>query len=310
MLALHKRAAAFVMRRLPVRIRRFRSLRYKMYAALGAASWEENDAIDSRWPKKPQSVRANNGMRLVLDLTDWSQRWIYFSGGFYQEELEGLISRLLRPGDNFVDVGANIGVITLHAASIVGNSFWSFEPNPEVFLRLSYHVGLNGLDGRVFNMGLGSSDGILPLAQSGRHTGKATLVSRGDEAAKMVDVQIRRGDEVLADLGTLKPTLIKIDVEGFEVSVLEGLGTILDGNVAVVIEVSPHWLQRAGSSAKRLFAILQSHGLEPYSFETIQGRTSCLLAVEPLNNIPDDEQYDCLFMRAGSVFAQRAASRP
>lgn len=302
------RAVAAVIRNLPVEIRRVRVWRDQIYEALGAGGWDDDDAVDQLWPSQLQGpIRGRvSGMRMALDLTDWCQRRTYFTGRFYQEDLEELLSKLLRQGDNFVDVGANIGLVTLHAAAIVERNFWSFEPNPEVHARLLRHIALNSLDSRrVFNMGLGKEAGTLTMNQFGRHTGKATLVARPGHSVRTVRVEVRRGDEVLSDLDTSKPTVIKIDVEGFEVPVLEGLGRILDGNVAVVIEVSAPWLKRAGNSADELHSILESHGLKPHSFELSDSRMKRRLTVRRLDGPLEMEQYDCLFIRPSSIFVDR-----
>ena len=301
-------AAAAVMRRLPVEFRRVRVWRDRLYQALGAAGWDENDAVDASWPADLQEpIRGRvSRMKMTLDLTDWCQRRTYFTGRFYQEDLEELLSKLLRRGDNFVDVGANIGLVTLHAAAIVGRNFWSFEPNPEVYARLLRHVQMNGLDAsRAINKGLGTEPDTLTMNLFGRHTGKATLVPGTVEAVRTVSVEVCRGDEALSGLDTGKPTVIKIDVEGFEVPVLQGLGRILDGSVAVAIEVSAPWLERAGNSAKELHSILESHGLMPHSFELSESRTKRSFKVRQLDGPLDLEQYDCLFMRPNSIFVER-----
>jgi FkbM family methyltransferase len=305
MLSLPVKAAASIMRHLPLQVRRARMLRESIYGAVGAAGWQENAEVDALWTMRPQVTRGRlSGMKMELDLTDWLQRRAYFTGRFYQEDIEDLLTLLLLKGDNFVDIGANIGLVTLHAASIVGSSVWAFEPVPDTYARLARHLEMNGLDCRAFNMGLGSEPATLRMNLLGRHSGKATLVDHGDEAIASVAVEIERGDAVLKLDG---PTLFKIDVEGFEAQAVEGLGAILDGDVAVVIEVSAPWLEKAGSSASALHDLLQSHGLKPYSFGHREGRMSRDLVIEPLSGPLDSEQYDCLFMSDHSAFAQRVA---
>jgi FkbM family methyltransferase len=279
------------------------------YEALGAGGWDDNALVDRNWPSTPQVIRGRlTSRKMALDLTDWMQRRTYFTGRFYQEDLEELLSALVAPGDNFVDVGANIGLVSLHAASLIGQSgqLWAFEPNPEVFARLKRHLEMNGLvRSRAFNKGLGSESGKLTLNLFGRHTGKATLVDRGAPAARTVTVEVCRGDEALKDLDPTRPTIFKIDVEGFETPVIRGLEKLLDGNVAVVIEVSKSWLTLAGSSAEELHGLLTGHGFEPYGFELAESRMTRRLVVRRLPGVLEDDQCDCLFMRPHSVFAKR-----
>jgi FkbM family methyltransferase len=307
---LGKRLAATVMRRLPTHIRRVRILRDGLYRALGGGGWDEDDALDATWPSAPIAPITGrvSGMKMMLNLSDWMERRAYFTGRYYQEDMEDLLTRLVRPGDNFVDVGGNIGLITLHASSLIGKSgtLWAFEPNPEVYDRLTRHADLNGIPReRIRNAGLGAEPGTLTMSIFGRHTGKATLVKREGPSVKSVAVAVLRGEEALSDLDAAKPTVIKIDVEGFEVSVLEGLGKILDGDVAVVIEVSRDWLAQAGSSVARLHAVLESHGLKAHGYGYRDTRSSRTLVVEPLAGPLDMEQYDAVFIRPGSIFVQR-----
>src|SRR5690242_19101557 len=102
------------MRHLPVQLRRVRVWRDRLYQALGGGGFDEDDQLDASWPSELQGpIRGRvSGMRMTLELTDWCQRRTYFTGRYYQEDLEELLSRLLRSGDNFVDVGANIGLVT------------------------------------------------------------------------------------------------------------------------------------------------------------------------------------------------------
>ena len=298
-----------VMRRLPVQIRRVRIWRDRIYRLIGAGGWDEDEKLDATWPTLQSPIRGRkSGLRMALDLTDWMERRSYFTGRFYQEDLEDLLSSILSTGDNFVDVGANIGLVTLHAASLVGKAgdVRSFEPNPKTFARLMHNIEINGLSQcRPANRGLGIERQSLPLNLFGRHSGRATLVGHGEDAIETVAVEIARGEDELADLDTTKPTLVKIDVEGYEVSVLKGLEKVLDGNVAVVTEVSPTWLERAGSSANELFELLASHDLMPHGFEFHEGRYSRKLVVKQMGGRCPPGQFDCLFLRPLSIFSAR-----
>jgi FkbM family methyltransferase len=250
-------------------------------------------------------------MKMLLNLSDWAERRAYFTGRYYQEDVEELLSRLLRGGDNFVDVGANIGLLSLHAAALVGPSgtIWAFEPNPDTYQRLSRHFEINELtDVHLHQCGLGSEAGSLTMNVYGRHSGKATLVDQAANSANSMLVEVRRGDEALKELDAAKPTVVKIDVEGFEVAVLEGLSEVLKGNVAVIVEVSRRWLELAGTSATRLHELLEYFGLVPHEFYICERRFSRELIVVPAPGPLDLDQYDCLFTRPGSIFADRVGA--
>lgn len=302
------------MRHLPVEIRRVRMWRDELYRTLGGGTWEEDDAVDCRWPATPRGhiLGRKSGMKMCLDLSDWAERRTYFTGRFYQEEIEEILTSLLRPGDNFVDAGANIGLVSLHAASIIGSTggIWAFEPHPDTFRRLLNHFEMNELNSEnLRNFGLGAKRTSLDMKTYGRHSGKATLVERhAARSANTITVDVHRGDESLASLDPKTPTVIKIDVEGFEVPVIEGLGDILDGNVAVLVEVSRAWLDAAGSSARQLHNLLQRRGLVPHTFEFGNERWRRRLIVRRVGGPLNLDQYDCLFIRPDSGFASRLSA--
>jgi hypothetical protein len=86
-----------------------------------------------------------HGYLMNLDLTDWSQRKTYFLGRYYELHIQLLLQKVLKNGDRVVDVGANIGMITLCASALVGDSgiVKSFEPNPECLDALTDILTLN-----------------------------------------------------------------------------------------------------------------------------------------------------------------------
>lgn len=81
------------------------------------------------------------------------------------------LSECLEPGDRFVDVGANIGMITLQAARLVGPSgrVESFEPNPNCFATLERHLAINGIENVVAHrVGLSDTSGSARGQESAR----------------------------------------------------------------------------------------------------------------------------------------------
>src|SRR5207245_289260 len=86
------------------------------------------------------------GGRMSLDLSDYTQRAIYYCG-FYEPAVVACLSRYVTPGGTFVDGGANVGYYTLWASRRVGDTgrVVSFEPNRKSFEQLNLNVQLNGL---------------------------------------------------------------------------------------------------------------------------------------------------------------------
>lgn len=174
------------------------------------------------------------GAGLLLDATGTNPG--YLLGTTEPDEQAWLAARLC-PGDVFYDVGANIGFHTVIAARLVGNAgtVVAFEPLPENAAQLRRNVELNSFANvEVVEAALSDGTGFANLSGSGHRT-RRTLTKLGG-----VEVRTFRLD----DWEGPPPDLLKIDVEGAELVVLEGaLETIRRHRPDMLIEV--HWLADA-----------------------------------------------------------------
>ena len=143
--------------------------------------------------------------------------------GLHEFEDMALVLHSLRPGDLFVDIGANVGSYTLLGAT-TGADVVSIEPIPITYAQLKENVDLNTFSGKIetLNIGLGRKEGSLRFT-SGHDTVNHVLAPN-EQVADSVEVPVRTLDELLAGR---QPSLIKIDVEGFEAEVLAGASQTL-----------------------------------------------------------------------------------
>lgn len=220
-----------------------------------------------RWPRPIRTFFDRSiGARVKVDSADWVGRRHYVCGEHYDRVHRLVIQRLLRAGDVYVDVGANHGVFTLAASRVVGPAgrVISVEPNPAAFEWLRSVVSLNHLDDRcdLHNVGLSDTAGELVLRGSSDHDGILTFrpAAFGDIARR---VPVRRGEDLLGDLPHDGRVMIKIDTEGHEHRVIQGLGRAIDLPGAMLyVEVTDQWLRDSGSSAHALFEDLRARGAE------------------------------------------------
>ena len=142
---------------------------------------------------------------------------------------------LLSSGDLFVDVGANIGSYTVLASKVTGANSVALEPVPQTFERLKRNINLNEIsflvDARCCAVGANSS--VIKFSSDCDTTNQ--VISGDEYKGKWIEVPVLSLDEILQ---TLKPTLIKIDVEGYEPNVIDGAKETLksDSLLAVLIE--------------------------------------------------------------------------
>lgn len=238
------------------------------------------------WHEAPTRLARGklHGYLMRLDLRDWCQRTTFFLGRYYELEVQMLVQAVLRPADRFVDIGANIGMLTLLAARCVGPSgrVDSFEPNPACLLELRQHLAINGIEHvRVHAFALSDNVGRLTLNLADSHTGTATLAPVL-AAIETVEVEVRVGDFELA--GSTPIRAIKIDVEGFELNVLRGLAkTLASHRPLLITEFIENHFARAGTSGRAIEDFLRGASYLPYRIATRRRRLSCQLTLTALS---------------------------
>ena len=190
-----------------------------------------------------------------LDIRGWSNRATWALGRFYDLGTQLVVSKLLRPGDLFVDIGANEGMISLVAARSVGSAgkVIAFEPNPVPRAKFAKNLELNNISTvNIIAAGASDQEGTLELFVPEINTGEGSFAHDGNhqQPGTVVACPIITGDSVLKDAN---PSLIKIDVEGFEGKVIIGLSsTISRTKPIIVMEMVKSHLLRAGLSPTKL----------------------------------------------------------
>jgi FkbM family methyltransferase len=185
--------------------------------------------------------------------------------GLHEFEDMAFTLHVLRRGDVFVDVGANVGSYTILAAGVSEAQCVSLEPVPETFAHLVENVRLNDLASRVLcrNIAVGSADGTLKFT-----TGLDTInhaVAEGEIVHDVVDVPVATLDRILQGID---PAVIKIDVEGFEKQVLDGAEQTLRSPslLAVLMELNGSG-SRYGSSEESLRERMFSLGFATATYD-------------------------------------------
>ena len=162
--------------------------------------------------------------------------------GGEQRVLE-LLASSLKPGDVVFDVGANVGLYTVLLAKVVGDGgqVISFEPEGQTYAHLVDNLKLNSLTNvRCFRKALGERNGQARL-YSNELIGGASLVRSPEGKGPGEVVDIVEGDELVLAENLPLPRAVKIDVEGYEYAVIQGLRRTLAqcGCELVCCEVHP-----------------------------------------------------------------------
>ena len=167
--------------------------------------------------------------------------------------------------DVFYDVGANVGTYSCFAGQVVddGNVI-AFEPHPANVDRLRENASLNDIQVEVRSVALSNEHGSSELSVSGDHdqagTGTHSLSTGEDE--QTFEIETVEGDRLIKEEEIRPPSVMKIDVEGAEQLVLEGLrSTLKNGHChTIYCEVHPDRISEFGGSEQELRTLLRTSG--------------------------------------------------
>jgi FkbM family methyltransferase len=189
--------------------------------------------------------------RADTHLTPWVR-----SQGVWEADVMKLLTRTLRPGGVFVDVGANVGFHTVLAAQLVGPTgrVIAVEPASWALQILRANLWRHGLDATVHAAAASDAAGGVRLAVDRTHRSGARLAERG------VEVRAARLDELVPATAV---DAIKIDVEGAEPLVLRGARRLLELSPRLLAIVEFRDDQHlSGESPTEVLAFYESLGFE------------------------------------------------
>lgn len=237
--------------------------------------------------------------------------------GTYELQEERFINRVVRKGDWVIDVGANVGMLSLLCAQNVGafGHVFSYEPNPLPASLLHRSLVMNWLHDRVSvrEKALGSEPARMQLRFSKRILGGATLcVSEAAGTFNKSTALSKDEESVEVEVSTLDTEfpvdlpirLLKIDAEGFEHHVLRGGSRLIEQHCIDLLMLEciqevygPNWnvylseLKRIIGCGYLLCTLTRSGKLRPISFNQLlysnRGRNIVLVSKHATNSIPE-----------------------
>ena len=185
--------------------------------------------------------------------------------GFEKEELT-FVKEILREGDIFIDIGANVGLFSLIATNCIGTkgSIISFEPSPVTFRRLRENISLNNIENiDLKNIGLSNQSGELNfyVSDNGYDAWDSFATGQDDKLQRAIVVSVSTLDQELEQVDKSRIKLIKIDVEGWEKYVLIG-GKNLFINYApiVMVEFTEENTFNAGYAIHEIYDLMVDYG--------------------------------------------------
>ena len=189
----------------------------------------------------------------------------------------------LREEDTFLDIGANVGVYTLLASAEIGAKTIAIEPVPEAFASLEMNIAINKINAKVslLNMAVGEQEDTITFTTA---LDTVNHVATAEEKATepVIEVKVMPLDQLIETI----PTIIKIDVEGYETNVIKGAKkTIANAGVkAIVIELNGSGT-RYGFDENAIHQFFLENGYKPFQYDPIHRVLMPLAAPHEHNTI-------------------------
>ncbi len=222
----------------------------------------------------------------------------FFFGKLYQTHLQKYIRRSIRAGDTVLDIGCNVGHISTFASHIVGENglVIACEPNKELADMFEKYIqSYNMVQTKIYPFALGRKETTESLKMTATHNGGATLCSGRFENNRdrivSYEVMVTTGDSLFSKIEMKGNVFLKIDVEGFEQEVLDGMAGVLSQKIHhAIIEITPEWIGGL-NGVKKIFQTMEQHGFNSFLVSE-NGRIAKSVVPEDIIN-----QEDVLFVK-------------
>ncbi|MET9801853.1 FkbM family methyltransferase [Streptomyces sp. NPDC006368] len=238
-------------------------------------------------------TRTEFGARVAVDTRDLIQRYLYLFG-VWEPNMTGWLRRRLRPGDTFVDVGANIGYYSLLAARLVRDEghVIAIEASPVFHRRVLQHIALNEYGNiRAINGAVSDTDKPLTFVlASSSNLGANSIVPYEGPAESSFEIEAHPLPDLLSPREISQARVIKVDVEGAEGSVVRGMVPMLPllrPDVEITVEVTPERMALLGDSPDELLEIMRDHGFHPYRLVNDYTPESYVTALHGASSVPE-----------------------
>ena len=160
-----------------------------------------------------------------------------------------IFEKYLKSGDNFIDIGANLGYMSINASKIVGSKgkIIAFEPDNTIYNLLENNISLNNAENIILNkIGLTNYNGEASF-NIATESGLSRLDNNNNNLEGLIlqtktTIKVNTLDSYLLDhnFTNIKIQMIKIDVEGQELNILKGAINVLkDSNPIIILEINP-----------------------------------------------------------------------
>lgn len=250
------------------------------------------ELIGDVWVQVTHKAPGCNSFQILVSPQDHCGGHLYYRGGYEPSQTAAFVGLLREIAPRaFVDIGANIGYYTLLAAANGADEVVAVEASPAIVPMLKKSVAANSaLSPKIRVVAAAASDreGEISfwVSRVKHNFGVGSVIGSPMNTGEEVTVPCFPADSFLSDIGA-GPVLCKIDVEGAEMMVLNGMARTIDQLRPVfLVEVHPVELSRMGLGKEQVVEFLLARG---YRLAELQGEREIALAAH--STLPSDNFY-------------------
>jgi len=191
--------------------------------------------------KRRQVTVARQGLRIQTRIGDGEGLFCAVAGTAYESEMDWFLNQM-SAGQIFIDVGANIGIYSLHASRRLNTSgkVYAFEPTPATFEALTRNVQLNRITNvECHKMALAERSGMLSLVVGNRPASNSTSKVTGSSESG-ITIPATTLDEFCETHSVAEVDFIKVDIEGGEFAFFKGGMRTLHKHKSTILFESMH----------------------------------------------------------------------
>lgn len=176
------------------------------------------------------------GFKMYLDPTECVDGNLFFAPHLYDKKEREFFKRHFPPKGVFLDVGSYIGFWSLYVANEFPDStVIAIEPNPVAFMLLKKNVSINGFKNiKTFNCALLNETRRMKfLIAKHKNLGGSRLIIKEHNflpKGEIIDVEVVKASDFLKQLNVDRIDAIKIDVEGYEINILQDIFENIESN--------------------------------------------------------------------------------
>jgi len=239
---------------------------YKRFKPLVALLW----GLDIFLRDNQQVIKSRQGVNYQLDTRDLIDFRLFYFGENESHIVKYLTNLIGSQKICLWDIGANVGSVCFPLITACPNlNIYAFEPSPPVFDRLKKNLNLNNLTRiHLNNFALNNYCGTVDFYPSSvLHNSGIGSLNKTDNGSQIpVKVDSYTGDYLIENNLIPQPSVIKIDVEGFEYEVFQGLESYFtkSDHISIIFEHEPYRFNQRKMASDQVIKLLESYGFKIY----------------------------------------------